>query len=465
MLISILPILQLILRSYLVIIFLSVSFSQYFIVPQRPIFDLLKWEEINSNKILIPKVGPIINTDLEPSHFMFYYYPNMQTNGVLTGEIFSEVSVSSEQGPRLRLFGTAAITMNDKLMIQNEFEFDNKGESNAHFQGIERGFKNGWVGYLQHSSLIYNYVNGHLSIGRGNPYYNNINESLLINPHFPSVEYIWWQHENHWFQFDWGFMMLSPIRDLNRFINFHRYGLNTQNYRIGFTEAVMGTYENWSVYETGYVLPAAIHFETEENRGINTNLIWLIDGMLKWRDYTFYGEILIDDFALDKQSPPQLAGSIGLGRKLNQVLVNAEYTRINRWTGNYCRINLDSISTNVWIESGIPIGHSIGSDAHQFMLSGYLQFNQKIAFQVSYILIESGNGMPVDRLYDWPDDVSCETNFGYNKEAFPTSSNINLYSKTNFYYLIRDWIMVDAQIALERKKLPDYMVTLTFHID
>ena len=106
MLISIFTSFYLKIQSYLFIILFSLSFCQYFIIPQRPIFDLLKWEEISSNRILIPKVGPMINTDLEPSYITSFYFSSAMTNGILTGEIFPEVSIFNTDKTRIRLYGT-----------------------------------------------------------------------------------------------------------------------------------------------------------------------------------------------------------------------------------------------------------------------------------------------------------------------------------------------------------------------
>jgi len=61
----------------------------------------------------------------------------------------------SEGDSRIRLYGTAGITLSDRLTLQNEFEFDNRGEYDPHFQGSERQSVPGWVGYLQHSSVNY----------------------------------------------------------------------------------------------------------------------------------------------------------------------------------------------------------------------------------------------------------------------------------------------------------------------
>ena len=417
----------------------SISFCQSFIVSQRPIFNLLKWEEINSDQILIQKVGPLVNTTLNPSEIISFYYSDSESKGILTGEIFPEFSINNVEGARIRFYGSAAITLSERLTIQNEFEFDNKGENDPHFQGVERGFKNGWVGYLQHSSLTYNYLGGHLSIGRGNPYFFNMNETLLLNPNFPPAEYLWWKHEAQWFQFDWGVLMLNQEESLNRFITFHRYGINTNNWRVGFTETIIGTYENWGVSETGYIMPAAVLLETEENRGINANLMWLLDGMFKWENWTFYGEFLIDDFALDRESPPQIAGSMGLGRKFNKFLLNMDYTRINRWTGNYC----DSLKR--WIERDVPIGHSIGSDAHNLLINSYFPLNEKLAVELSFNWIEDGDGTAIERLKEWPDDVPCETNFGKNNPP-PSEKNTAYYAVGTLHYLFKKNIMANLNM-------------------
>ena len=417
----------------------SISFCQSFIVPQRPIFNLLKWEEINSNHILFQKVGPLVNTTLNSSEITSFYYSDSNPKEILKGEIFPEISINNSDGSRIRFYGSVAITFSDKLLIQNEFEFDNKGENDPHFQGVERGFKNGLVGYLQHSSLTYNYLGGHLSIGRGNLYFFNMNETLLLNPNFPPAEYLWWKHEAQWFQFDWGVLMLNREGPFNRFITFHRYGINTNNWRVGFTETIIGTYENWGVSETGYIMPAAVLLETEENRGINANLMWLLDGMFKWENWTFYGEFLIDDFALDRESPPQIAGSMGLGRKFNKFLLNLEYTRINRWTGNYC----DSLKR--WIERGVPIGHSIGSDAHNLLINSYFPLNDKLAVELSFNWIENGDGTAIERLKEWPDDVPCETNFGENNPP-PSEKNTAYYAVGTLHYLFKKNIMANLDM-------------------
>ena len=146
-------------RSYLFILFSSFSFCQYFIVPQRPVLDLLKWEEINTNSILINKIGPMFSADLNSSEIPSFYYSDYKSNGIIKYDISSEFSINSIKSNRVRLYGTAGITLSERLTIQNEFEFDNHGEDDPNFHRYgdgERDSAKGWVGYLQHSSLTYN---------------------------------------------------------------------------------------------------------------------------------------------------------------------------------------------------------------------------------------------------------------------------------------------------------------------
>ena len=424
----------------------SISFCQSFIASQRPIFNFLKWEEINNNQILFQKVGPPVNTKFDPLELTSFYYSGSDSTEILESEIFPEISLNNSSGSRIRFYGSVAINLSERLIIQNEFEFDNKGKNDPHFQGIERGLDNGWVGYLQHSSLTYNYSQGHLSIGRGNPYFFNMNGSLLLNPNFPPTEFLWWKHEVQWFQFDWGALMLNKEESLNRFITFHRYGINANNWRVGFTEAIMGTYENWGASEIGYLMPAAVLLETEENRGFNANLMWLLDGLVKWNNWTFYSEFLIDDFAIDGKSPPQIAGSLGLGRKYNQFLLNMEYAHINRWTGNYCA------PLQRWIERDVPIGHSMGSDAHNLLINSYFPFSKNLAVELSFNWMVYGGATAIDRLKDWPDGVPCDANIGENDPP-PSKKNTTYYTGGTLHYLFKENIMAKLNMDFRKNEV------------
>ena len=430
-----------IIRVIFAVIILSNSFCQFFINPHRPKYELFKWQEIASNKIIIPKLAPIKATSLR-NDFLLFSYGTSIAEDLFYSNIFFDYKKKIVGSYRLRLYGNTLFMLNKNLIIQNEFEFDNQGKTDPHFEGVERGYKNGWVGYLQHSSLNYNYISGHISIGRGNPYFYNLNESLLINHNFSSPEYIWWHHENEWFKYDLGILMLSQVSNYNRFLTFHRYEISRDSWRVGFSESILGTYKEWSRSEVGYLMPSSVHLESEENRGINANLMWLFDGMIKLDSITIYGELLIDDFAIDGKSPPQIAGLFGIGKQIGQISLNAEYIHINRWTGNHC----DSLKK--WVEMGTPIGHSIGSNANKVILSSYIALKRKLAVEFYINSVYRAVGSSVEMLSEWPEEVKCDYNFG-NYDIVSPKKNISSDLGLKVYCLTTKDLLTEIELSLD----------------
>ena len=423
------------LRIILFVVFLSISFSSTFISSQRPIIKLLKWDEIKKNEIIIPKVGPMFNDNLELLNIASFYTYEVVDSHIFKFNLYPELKISDSKSPRLKINGSIDIYLSKKLAIQNEFEFDNKGEQDPHFYGVERGLDNGWVGYLQHSTLTYSYQNGYYSMGRGNPYFFNFNESLLLNSNFPPVEYFQWSHKIKYFKFDWSLMMLDGVylnkNRINRYLIFHRYSINMNNWRIGFTEALLGLYDSFGNRELGYVMPASSLLETEENRGSNTNLMWLLDAIYKNNGWTFYGELLLDDYALDGKSPPKLGVNVGLGMKIKRLLLNLEFTSINRWTGNHC----DSLKQ--WVENKIPIGHSMGADSKMIALNSYFTINDQFAYEVDIVITKHNKSLSPTFVEEWPLNVKCDYNFD-DKASDPLEKDISRSISANLNYLFNE---------------------------
>ncbi|SVD39161.1 uncharacterized protein METZ01_LOCUS392015, partial [marine metagenome] len=118
-----------------------------------------------------------------------------------------------------------------------------------------------------------------------------------------------------------------------------------------------------------------------------------------------------------------------------------------------------------WIERDVPIGHSMGSDAHNLLINSYFPLNKNLAVGLSFNWMKHGGGTAIERLLDWPNDVPCETNFGYNREVFPSASNITYSGNTKFYYIIQDWMLAEIQISVYKKMSPFYKTTFSFHLD
>ena len=441
------------------IILLSFSFNQSLIPSQRAYYKFYHWDELTKGTFIYPKVGPVLSTDEPSFHLLSFYSFKSDSNKIFNADIFPEFNLSNEGNSKIRIFGSVQVNLLKDLSIQNEYELDSKGSDDSNFRGTKRITAGSWVGYLQQSSLTWSYNSGYLSLGRGNPFYLSVNESVFLNAAIPPMEYGYWYHKRKDFQFNWG-LMLSKSGEEKKFITFHRYGIHKPHWNIGFTEAVIGVYNSWSSDEIGYILPAAVLLETEENRGINANLVWVIDGKIKRNDWIGYFELLVDDFALDGGSPPQLGGLLGISRKVGKVLTNIEYTRINRWTGNHCN------SATIWVDNEVPIGHSIGSDAHQINWQSIYFFKKDFSIEISLNYVEHGNGDPISRLNEWPEEIKCDENFGYSSEpTFPSNSINSADGKLIFYYLIRNWILTETKVLVDKKMPPTYMAIFQFRLN
>ena len=439
------------------IVLLSINFTQSLVSPQREYYSYIHWDELQKSSLEFPKIGPIITSDDSSHYLLSYYSHNSDLDRVFNADIYPEISIANAGNSKVRIYGSVQLNLLKNLSIQNEFELDSDGSEDSNFRGTQRISAGSWVGYLQHSTLNWSFKNGFLSLGRGNPFFLSPNGSVFLNADIPPMEYGYWFHKRKDLRFNWG-LMLSKSDGMKKFITFHRYGIKKTHWEIGFTEAVIGVYEKWSSDEIGYILPAAVLLETEENRGINANLIWVLDGKYKWNKWITYFELLVDDFALDGGSPPQVGGLLGISRKVKKVLTNIEYTRINRWTGNHCN------SATSWIDHDIPIGHSMGSDAHQIKWRSIYLLHEGVSIEYTLNFIEHGEGDPISRLKEWPEDVSCDENFGYGTEKFPSSSNSYEQCSIKLKYQFKNNWLLNIEMLGESKNSPTYGMFLTYKV-
>tara|TARA_B100001250_G_scaffold107612_1_gene90769 strand:- start:2135 stop:3544 length:1410 start_codon:yes stop_codon:yes gene_type:complete len=419
---------------FVIILISSNLNSQNFIIINQQDLNFFKWQELNSKNIQSSKIGPFNNLKSSSNSLLSSFYrDDISGEKISEYNLFSKIIVEKNVNPRYKFHGFIDLQFSKNMTLYNKFEFDNQGEYDSDFQGVERGYKNGWVGYIQHSSITYNYQKGLVSLGRGNPYYFNFNESLLINRSFPPKEYIMWNHANSWFNYDWVTIMLDGIIQngdvMNRLLTLHRYSISLDKLRLGFTEALISSYSKFGVAELGYLMPSTILLETEANRGSNANLVWLFDGLFKFDEWTFNYEVLIDDFAIDGLSPPKIGLSTAIGRKINNIVFFIDYTHLTRWTGNHC----DSLQR--WTENNQPIGHALGADGKSLSLASHYKINNKFALEVHFEGKFNNEELAPSMMEVWPVDIKCDYNFNNNQYSKIDKKHINNFGLV-FYYLI-----------------------------
>ena len=89
------------LRYSIFIIFFSVFFSQYFISPQRPFYDFLKWDEIHNPQISVPKVGPFINSLTQSTVITSFYFSDSISMNTIRNDLYTELSFNNINNSRI----------------------------------------------------------------------------------------------------------------------------------------------------------------------------------------------------------------------------------------------------------------------------------------------------------------------------------------------------------------------------
>ena len=356
-------------------------------------------------------------------------------------QLFGNLNFHSSEASFQQMSGLLFIEFSKTVFIQNNFTFSSKNSSNKHFKGIEKESLNGWSGYLHSSLLNYKYNNGHLLMGKTNIFLNSFSENLLLNGEIPPNSAIWWHHDSKYLKYDWAVQFLDEADLYGRFFTFHRYTVLGNTYSLSFTEFAIIRYIDFFQDGLRYTLPSTMITETEINDGGN-NLFWFIDGYYQFEGLSFFGEFLIDDYALDEKSPHKLAFKIGSQLSIEKNKIQLEYIKINRWVGNYFYPELQMH------EGAVLIGHSLGPDSHKLSLGLYSEYSKNIIIDMELYVIEKGEGSIGE---PWPVE-SASSNFGYSHEGFPSGIK-ELYGgfTINQYLSVSDFLTFQSIIDYQTK--------------
>ena len=324
-------------------------------------------------------------------------------------QLFGNLNFHSSETSYQQVSGLLLLEFSKTIYFQNNFTFSSNSSNNKHFKGIEKESLDGWSGYLNSSLVNYKYNNGHLLMGKTNIFLNSFSENLLLNGEIPPNSAIWWHHNSKYWKYDWAVQFLDEVDSYGRLFTFHRYSVLGNAYSLSFSEFALIRYIDFFQDGLPYILPSGMITETEINDGGN-NLFWFIDGYSQLGSFTFFGEFLIDDYALDKKSPHKLAFKIGSRFSTGKNKIQLEYLRINKWVGNYFHPVLQMH------ENTALIGHSLGPDSHKLSLELYSEFSKNIIINMELYVVEKGEGS-IDE--PWPVQ-SASSNFGYSYEEFPS---------------------------------------------
>lgn len=207
----------------------------------------------------------------------------------------------------------------------------------------------------------------------------------------------------------------------NRFLSAHRLTVNFKNkLYLGLTEALLygGPNSSWELKYHNPIL--YYHGELLNKGGYDGNgFLYLDFDWYPWRNWEFYGEILIDDFQLEKKvsgdlEPNEIGMILGFQHSdwfgLHGSLLGLEYVRVANRTYN---------SGHEWekfVHFNRPIGYYLGNNFDRWNL--IIKYLPKKHWQVNFEFdyLRKGEGSILDP-WDTP-WVNYSVSEGYH-ESFP----------------------------------------------
>ena len=398
----------------------------YCYTSQSPYLNLLKW----NSPTYFNRIGPL-KSNIEVQSVPL---PALHSiNHDIHYQLFGRLRFNKTEAPSQHIYGLFLLEFSNSIYFQNNFTFSSKGSNNKHFKGKVIKSLDGWSGYLNSSLVNYKYNQGHLLMGKTNIFLNSFSENLFLNGDIPPNSAIWWHHDSKNWKYDWAIQFLEEVNSYGRFFTFHRYTVSGNTYSFSFSEFSIIRYIDFFRDGLPYALPSGMITETEINDG-GSNLFWFIDGYSQLGNFTFFGEFLIDDYALDKKSPHKLAFKIGSRFSTGKNKIQLEYLRINKWVGNYFYPELQMH------ENTVLIGHSLGPDSHKLSLKLYSEYSKNIIINMELYVIEKGEGS-IDE--PWPVE-SASSNFGYSYDEFPSGMK-KLYEG----FTINQYLLIGESFTFE----------------
>jgi len=272
----------------------------------------------------------------------------------------------------------------------------------------------GFAGDAAQAYLSFKLPYFNLFLGRENLSWGQSRLSpLLLSPSSPPMDMLKLQGEWSFFKVSSFFAQLDPVTvsdsagttKYRRYLSAHRFSFKVKSFlELGFSETVIyGGKNRW--FELYYLNPLLWFHGAQLNADEDDNTFIGLDfNFTPLKRLLFYGELLIDDFQIEKKSasdkePNELGFSLGL--KVGDFLglkgseLNLEYLRINNWTYN------QKYPWNRYLFKHKIIGNPLGPDADNlfFSISGYLRKN--LEAKISYEFIRRGEGK-VTSLWDEP---------------------------------------------------------------
>jgi hypothetical protein len=328
-----------------------------------------------------------------------------------------------------RLRSKINLRISDKLEFYNGVVLDNRLDEDPNYLGKRQG---GFASFTEQAYVTLALKNFNFKLGRDFVRFGaGKTGTLMISDQARPMDQFWASYTYKFFKFSFFVATLDPMMvpdtlsgslvRANRFLSSHRIEFKLLNrFYFGITESIIygGPGSNW---ELAFLNPFIFYHGVQLNGPVTGNTFGALDfAIYPLKNFSLFGEFLIDDIQLEKSVPADLEpNELGLilgvqltdPFKLSGTQFFAEYTRITNRTYN---------AFDPWekfLHRQQPLGHFLGNDFDRwdFNMSQWLLPGFQVS--VGFERIRRGEGR-VQKEFDRPWlNLTLEQGFS---EPFPT---------------------------------------------
>lgn len=281
-------------------------------------------------------------------------------------------------------------------------------------------------------------------------------ENLLFSRYNYSYDQLKIAFRSKYFELSTFYLNLNSYSENNilfqRHLNGHRLSFNIKYGYIAINDIMLYGGQDRQI-ELALFNPLLLYYPYQKNkRHFESNSLMSLELYLKYKNYFFFGEFLIDDFQVDKKVPGDLEPA---EYGINITIGKKDVFRDFNWKMNYTKVsnrtfNAPEKDYEKYIYKNYPIGHFLGNNFWE--IKSTLDYNpkDKLNAKLTFYYYEHGE----DALYsDFNKDyLNYAIEEGYN-ENFPFGNiNTQFGFYSTIYYNLSENIILRNNLSYWIKK-------------
>lgn len=222
-------------------------------------------------------------------------------------------------------------------------------------------------------------------------------ENLLFSQYNYPYDQLIYGFKNDYFELSSYYLALNSVREgdiINlRHLNGHRLSINLKIGYLAFNEVILFGGQNRQI-NIALFNPLLIYYSYQKNaKNFESNSLVSAELYLRYKNYFFFSEFLLDDFQIDNEVPGDLEPT---ECGMNVTIGKNKLTKNLNWKFNYTRVanrtyNAPTRDYEKFIYKNYPIGHFLGNNFWLVNSSLTYQSNAHFLMELTASHLEYGD--------------------------------------------------------------------------